>query len=75
MARVVFVKDFDALALEMRKLGLEIERGENSLAKNIATHIHEPLVLGTAVDEGTARSNWVVTTGRTPLSGSVATAT
>jgi hypothetical protein len=64
MARFVVVKDFAALATEMQKLGIEIEGGENRLVKNIATHIHEPLVLGTAADTGEARSNWVVTTGR-----------
>lgn len=57
-------KSFASLGRALKELGEDIEEETESVMKTAASEGLKAAVLNTAVDEGTARSNWITSTGQ-----------
>lgn len=56
--------DFETFSRRIVILGDRVNRNANLLVRRVALVADQALVLGTPVDEGRARSNWLVSVGQ-----------
>lgn len=54
---------FERFSRNMRRRGANVEREGNRVKREVALAVDQAVVVGTPVDTGTARSNWIVSLG------------
>lgn len=57
-------KDLTYLTFKLLRLGEAVEKDVVEFTNTVALNVHDQVVFSTPVDEGTARSNWIVRVGR-----------